>query len=127
PGAKMQVAVDPAGEVSGAYRFWRQPRAGAAARTVPPEEACERFASSELFADLSDQSAQAEVGAARLGYLCLPPTEPQGLLVPAYELRGVLATELHPRYEFISYVAAAEVGDGRDDRWAQVRPSLITA
>jgi hypothetical protein len=126
PGAKMQVGVDPAGGISGAYRFWREPRAAGATRTVRPEEAFDRFSRSELFADLSDRSAQAEVGAVRLGYLCLPPTEPQGLLVPAYELRGALATGLQPRYEFVSYVAAADVAGGRD-RWAQVRSGLVTA
>ncbi|CAO5234849.1 hypothetical protein [Frankia sp. AgKG'84/4] len=135
PGAKIQVVVDPAGEVSGAYRFWRDPRPAGQARTISVDEAYSRFAASDLLAGLTDDTARAQVDEVRLGYLSLPPTEPQGLLTPVFELRGVLSTELHPRHEFVSYVAAinlndVDLGDGAakgDNRWGRLRPSLVTA
>jgi len=119
PGAKMQVVVDPTGEVSGAYRFWREPKATGTAPTIPLEAALERFSRSNLFADLSDDMAHAEVTEVRLGHLSLPPTEIQAALLPAYEVRGVLATEIHPHYEFISFVAALEM-DEADLKTAQL-------
>jgi hypothetical protein len=129
PGAKMQVVVDPSGEVSGAYRFWREPRPAGYLPTTPVEEAFARFSRSDLFADLSDETARARVEEVHIGLLSQPPTEPQGFLVPVYELRGVLSTEMHPRYEFVRYVAAANLADGeaKNSRWARIRPSLVTA
>jgi hypothetical protein len=129
PGAKMQVAVDPSGEVSGAYRFWREQRTAGYLPTIPVEQAYDRFSRSDLFADLTDETARARVDEVRIGFLGLPPTEPQGFLTPVYELRGVLSTETHPRYEFVSYVAAARLEDGeaKNSRWARIRPSLVTA
>ena len=58
-----------------------------------------------------------------------PPTEVQSVLVPTYVLRGEVNTEQLPRYEFIAYVAATELGeaDAKRKRWQQVRPSLLTA
>jgi hypothetical protein len=111
PGGKMQVAVGPMGDVTGAYRFWREPVPTGTAPTIPKEVALERFTRSDLFADLSDDTASAEVSEVRLGYLSLPPTEIQTALLPAYEVRGVLGTEIHPHYEFIRYVAALEMGE----------------
>jgi hypothetical protein len=111
PGAKMQVAVGPTGDVTGAYRFWREPNATETASTIPQDVALERFSRSNLFADLSDETARAEVTEVRLGYFSMPPTEIQAALVPAYEVRGVLATEMHPHYEFVSYVAALEMDE----------------
>jgi hypothetical protein len=111
PGAKMQVAIGPTDDVTGAYRFWREPNATETASTIPQDVALERFSRSNLFADLSDETAQAEVTEARLGYYSMPPTEIQAALIPAYEFRGVLATEIHPRYEFVSYVAAVEMDE----------------
>jgi hypothetical protein len=108
-GGKMQVAVDPGGEITGAYRFWREPREKGAVRVLPTAQAFERFAASALFRNLSDDTAQAEVTEVTLGYFALPPTEPQSVLLPAYEFRGVLSTELHPRYEFIAHLPAAAV------------------
>jgi hypothetical protein len=129
PGAKMQVAVDSSGEVSGAYRFWRELRQAGYLPTIPVDEAYARFSGCDLFADLTDDTARARVDEVRIGCLSLPPTEPQGFLTPVYELRGVLSTELHPRYEFVSYVAAVDLkgGAAQNGRWARVRPSLVTA
>ena len=111
PGAKMQVAVGPSGDVTGAYRFWREPNATETAPTIPEEVALERFSRSNLFADLSDDTARSEATQVRRGYLSMPPTEIQAALMPAYEVRGVLATEIHPHYEFVSYVAALEMDE----------------
>ena len=123
PGAKMQVAIDRTGEVTDAYRFWREPHAIGTERVITPEEAFDRFARGPMFTDLSDDTARAEVTDARLGYLALPPTEPQSVLMPSYELRGVLATELHPRYEFIAHVPAAEIEGVALKRAARPGPS----
>lgn len=108
-GGKMQVSVDGEGAIAGAYRFWREPRAKSAVRVMPAEQAYERFAAAAMFADLNDDSASAEVSEVSLGYFAMPPTEPQSVLVPAYEFRGVLSTETHPHYEFVAYLPAAAV------------------
>jgi uncharacterized protein YkuJ len=112
PGAKMQVAVGNDGAITAAYRFWREARPVGAVPIIARDVAFERFASSNLFADLNDETASADVEEVHLGYLTLPPTEVQPVLLPVYELRGVLATELHPRYEFVSHVAATEIDEG---------------
>lgn len=109
PGGKMQVAVDAHGEITGAYRFWREAHERGTVRVMSAAQAAERFAQTELFSALSEDTAQAEVTQIRLGYFALPPTEPQSVLLPVFEFRGVLSTELHPRHEFIRYVPAAAV------------------
>jgi hypothetical protein len=108
-GAKMQVCVNADGEVTDAYRFWREAKASSAVRVLPAEQAFERFSRAPMFSDLIDDSARAEVTQARLGYFALPPTEPQSVLLPVYEFRGVLSTELHPHHEFIAHVPATAV------------------
>lgn len=126
PGAKMQVTVGRGGEVVSAYRFWREPRAQSEVATVPVDRAFARFRASALFAGLPD-AASAAVESVRMGHLCLPPTEVQSLLVPAYELRGVLRTETDPRYEFVRYVAAAELNesDTKRQRLVNTRPAVL--
>jgi hypothetical protein len=107
PGAKMQVSVGHEGEVRGAYRFWREHRPMKEARIAPAEQACEHFRRHPMFARLKDGAAKAHVHSLRLGYFAEPPTEAQHVLLPTYEFRGVLATELHPHYEFVTYLPAA--------------------
>jgi hypothetical protein len=129
PGAKAKVSVHASGDVSSAYCFWRETTTGEAVPTVPAEVLFERFASSALFADLTERTARVEVAAARFGYLCLPPTEPMSVLVPAVEIRGTIATEANPRYEFVRYVAATDM-DGAEAKRARLvnaRPSLLIA
>jgi hypothetical protein len=130
PGAKMQVMVSPAGEVLEAYRFWRDVQQSDEVVAITPDEALARFARSELFADLNDRNATAGVSRMRLGHLALPPSEPQAFLIPVYELRGVLSTELHAHYDFVSYVAATTIDQatakGRRQS-ARSHPRLITA
>jgi hypothetical protein len=109
PGAKAKVSVHHAGGISGAYRFWRDVSPAGSVRTIPLDVLYERFSSSTLFTDLHDRDASSEVISARLGYLCLPPTEPMSILIPALELRGIIATEAQPRYEFVTHVAAIEL------------------
>lgn len=127
-GAKAQVTVAGNGEIVQAYRFFREVKRVGMRRTVPPTRAFDRFAASALFAELSN-TARARVTSVQLGLLCLPPTEVQGVLVPAYVMRGVITTELLPSYEFINYVAAADLDevDAKRRRWPQVRPSLVLA
>ena len=43
PGAKMQVAVDPKGEIFEAYSFWRTTRPVDQLPTIRPDQAFERF------------------------------------------------------------------------------------
>jgi hypothetical protein len=130
PGAKLQVAVDPSGQILEAYRFWRNVSRVDQLPTVSSDEALSRFSRSELFADLTDRTARASVSQIRLGHLCLPPSEPQEFLVPVFELRGVLSTELHPHYEFVQYVAATTFDEGTAKarrQAAKARPRLVTA
>ena len=130
PGAKMQVTVSPAGEVLEAYRFWRDVSQSDEVVAIRPDEALARFARSELFTDLNDRNAKAGVTEIRFGHLALPPTEPQGFLIPVYQVRGVLSTKLHPHYAFVSYVAATTIDQatakGRR-QLARSRPRLVTA
>jgi len=128
PGAKAQVSVGPDGELAQAYRFAREVKRVGVLKTTPLREAFDRFAASDHFADLP-RGARARVTSVELGLLCLPPTEVQGLLAPTYVLRGEVSTELQPRYEFIAYVAAAELdeADTKRRRFPQGRPSLLSA
>jgi hypothetical protein len=123
PGAKAQVTIGPEGEIAGAYRFWRDVRPIGTVTTIAADTAAERFAASELFADLDDGGARCEITSVRFGYLTRPPTEVQGTLLPAYEFRGVLSTEALPRYEFTNYVLGGELDDG-DAKWANRVGSL---
>jgi hypothetical protein len=123
PGAKTQVTIGADAEIMGAYRFWRDVRVGGSVKTVSPDEANERFAASELFAELEDNTATCRVTNVRFGYLTRPPTEAQGTLMPAYEFRGVLSTEFLPRYEFTSYVIGCHLDEG-DAKWASRVGSL---
>ncbi len=126
-GAKLAVTVTPGLEVSGAYRFWRNRTAGPTATLMSADEAFSRFAASRLFANL-DGSARATVTAARWGYLCIPPTESQRIARPVMELRGVLETEINPRYEFVVYanLATKISAEGRNKRVIDTLPTLIT-
>ncbi len=128
PGAKAQVSVGPDGELAQAYRFAREVKQMDMVKSTPLREAFDRFARSDHFADLP-RGAKARVTSVQLGLLCLPPTEVQGLLAPTYVLRGEVSTELQPRYEFIAYVAAAELdeADTKRRRFPQGRPSLLSA
>ena len=127
-GAKAQVSVHSSGEVAGAYRFWRKVRAVDVAPTVPVEQMRERFASSSLFVDLTDDVARARVDSARFGWLTLPPSEPMGILVAALELRGTVYTEDHT-YNFVSFVGATDSDDeaGKRAGWVNTRPRLLVA
>ena len=123
PGAKAQATIGPDAEIAGAYRFWREVRAIGSVTTIAADAAAERFAASELFADLEDGVARCEITGVRFGYLTRPPTEAQGTLLPAYEFRGVLSTEALPRYEFTNYVLGCELDEG-DEKWANRVGSL---
>jgi hypothetical protein len=65
----------------------------------------------------------------RLGLLCLPPTEPQGVLLPVYVLRGEVSTDMLPGQPFVAYVAAAELDEAtaKRSRWSLSRPALLAA
>ncbi len=128
PGAKAQVTVGRDGEIGQAYRFWREFKQEARVASVQAGRALERFAATPLIASLPE-SASVEVTSIQLGLLCLPPSEAQGVLVPAYVVRGEISTELLPRYQFVRYVAAAEIDetDAKRRRWSSVRPSLLAA
>jgi hypothetical protein len=129
PGAKAKVAVHHTGVVAGAYCFWRDVTGKGRATTLSADLIFDRFQSSPLFADLSDRTARAEVRSARFGYLCLPPTESMSLLVPAIEMRGTIATEFHPRYDFVSYVGATDVkgADAKRAGFVNACPALLVA
>jgi len=128
PGAKAQVTVGRDGSIAQAYRFWREVKQSGTRQSVPAEQAFERFAATDQFASLPG-SARVKVASVQVGLLCLPPTEAQGILVPTYVLRGEVATESLPRYQFVSYVAAAEIDetDAKKRRWQAARPALLVA
>lgn len=129
PGAKAKVAVHHTGVVSSGYCFWRNVVATGAMRTLPIERIFDRFTSSALFVDLTNDNARAEVYLARFGYLCLPPTEAMSVLIPALEFRGTIATAAQPRYDFVSHVAAVELDDvkAKQARLFNARPALLLA
>jgi hypothetical protein len=128
PGAKAQITVGRDGELAQAYRFGRAVKRPETRRAIAPDRAFERFAQSAMFARLP-RAARVQVDGMRLGLLCLPPTEVQSVLVPAYVLRGTISTELLPRDGFVSYVAAVELDSvaAKRRRWSPPRPSLLVA
>jgi hypothetical protein len=105
-GAKAKVSVDREGNIMEAYRFWRDFDISGETKLQSPKTIAERFGRSELFSDLSDDTAKVEVTSARFGYFCLPPTELASSLAPVVEVRGVLATKEQDRYEFTRYISA---------------------
>ena len=99
-GAKAKVAVRGDGSVSEAYRFWRDLAPNGEATTRSLDELFERFSASDLFADLTDNSARAEVVSARFGYFTLPRTEPDaravtGIGTAGHARDGTSALRLH--------------------------------
>ena len=126
-GAKAKVAVNRDGEVTEAYRFWRDLAPKGEVTTRSLDELFERFGASDLFADLTDDAARAVVTSARFGYLALPPTEPMPELAPVLELEGTIETELQS-YDFVRYVAAAEPAVNNGDRKVpNAHPALVIA
>ena len=111
-----------------AYRFWREVKQSGTRQSVPAEQAFERFAATDQFAALPD-SARVNVASVQVKLGCLSPTEAQGILVPTYVLRGEVATESLPRYQFVSFRAAAEIEqtDAKKRRWRAARPALLVA
>lgn len=128
PGAKAQVTVAPGGQIAQAYRFTRDVKQVGTRPTVAAEVALRRFAQSTALAQLP-AGARVRVDSIQLGLLSLPPTEVQGVLLPAYVLRGEISTELLPHAGFISYLAAADLdeGEAKRQRWQQIRPTLLAA
>jgi hypothetical protein len=128
PGAKAQVTVGRDGEIGQAYRFWREVKRSGTRNAVTPDKAFDRFAASALFTTLP-KTARVTVTTAELGLLCLPPSETQGVLVPAYVLRGEVTTETLPNAPFVHYVAAADLDevDAKRHHWSLARPSLLVA
>jgi hypothetical protein len=126
PGAKAQVTVGCDGDIGYAYRFWREVKRTGTRNTVAPDKAFERFADSPLFKQLG-KGAKVNVTSATLGLLCLPPTESQGVLVPAYVLRGETTTESLPNAPFVHYLAAADLDpiEAKKNRWSNSRPALL--
>jgi len=65
------------------------------------EQVFKRFTAVPQFSELSGDS-RVKVTSVRLGLLCLPPTDVQSVLLPAYVFRGEVSTRLLPRYEFVT-------------------------
>jgi hypothetical protein len=89
------VTVGYDGQLVQAYRFARDATKVETRASIPPEEAFRRFAATEQFANLG-RGAKVAVNSVQLGLLSLPPTETQGVLLPAYVLRGEVSTEMLP-------------------------------
>ena len=87
------MTLDARGQVTGAYRMWRDVAQRGTVRGLTAEEIAARFGASRAFARLSDDTAQVEVTTARAGLYSLPPTEVQDVLYPAVELRGTITTK----------------------------------
>jgi hypothetical protein len=128
PGAKAQITVGADGDMMQAYRFARAAERIESRATVAPEDALRRFAASDMFTQL-DGRAKVAITSTELGLLSVPPTEVQSVLVPVYVIKGEISTEQLPRYAFVRYVAATDLGDAdiKRRRWEQVRPALLAA
>jgi len=128
PGAKAQVTIGRDGEIGQAYRFWREVKRSGTRNAVTPDKAFDRFAASALFTHLP-KTSRVTVTTAELGLLCLPPSETQGVLVPAYVLRGEVSTETLQNAQFIHYVAAVDLDevDAKRSHWTLAKPSLLVA
>lgn len=113
PGAKVQVSVAGEGEVTGAYRFWRNVSAIDQIAPVKPSVAFRRFSAGPMFAGLTDATARVEMESVELALFCSPPSEPQAVLLPAYVFAGRVSTELLPDRRFVSYLPAASIDGPR--------------
>ena len=117
--------VNREGVVIDGYRFWRDVDIVGEAKMLGADDIARRFSQSELFGDLTDHTAKAEVTGATFGFVCPPPTELAASLVPVVELRGTLSTKQREGYEFIRYIYA----DAKQDspRRAKANATLTTA
>lgn len=129
PGAKMQVSLRPDGEIDSAYRMWRELRQIGVVTGYSVDEIAARLGNSQMFAELSDDTARVEITAARAGLLSVPPTEFQSVLYPAVEVQGAITTEAAEAIGFSTYISAASprrLPSEKSTRRA-IRPQLITA
>jgi hypothetical protein len=131
PGAKTQVCLSADGEVLSAHRMWREVADAGSLQARSMDEVATAFGESATFQQLSDDTARVEVTSAVAGLYAMPPTETQGLFVPAVEVRGSITT-VHTTVGFATYVAAVSRSDMRKalrahDRRRQPVPSAIVA
>ncbi len=126
PGGKAQVTLDARGQVTGAYRMWRDVAARGAVRGLSADEIGARFAASPAFARLTDETARVEVTTARAGLYSQPPTEVQDVLYPAVELRGTITTK-DATVGFATHVSAADLESVVVGRRRQPPPSVLVA
>lgn len=107
PGAKISVNFGSDGKVVGLFKAWREVEKDKEISTIPPEEALEKFQSSEVFAGLEEDS-KVSVKKFYLGYYALPAFEPQDHLLPVYVFEGKVET---PDFEhdFVHFVPAISI------------------
>lgn len=110
PGAKAQVCLGADGDVVSAYRMWREVAQAGSVRARSMDQIATAFGDSATFGQISDDTARVEVTSAAVGLYAMPPTEVQGLFVPAVEVRGSIITEL-ATVGFATFVAAVEPSD----------------
>lgn len=128
PGAKMQVTLGPDGEVTAAYRMWREVTRVGSAPGLDAARLAERLGSSPMFASLTDGTARVEVESVVAGLLCVPPTEHQPVLHPAVAVRGTVSTEAAPGLGFVTYLSAVDPRRLPADKGRPARvPSLVLA
>lgn len=96
PGAKAQVSVGAEGQVSGAYRFWRQPHPSRSRPLISAEEAVERFQRDDAYRQLDPETCSVVVDRGYLAYYALPPRELQRYLFPVYTLEERVSTRGFP-------------------------------
>jgi hypothetical protein len=126
PGGKAQVTLDARGQVTGAYRMWRDVAQRGTIRGLTTEEIGARFGASPAFARLTDDTARVEVTTARAGLYSLPPTEVQDVLYPAIELRGTITTK-DATVGFATHVSAVDLDTVGVSRRRQQPPSVLVA
>ena len=126
PGGKAQVTLDARGQVTGAYRMWRDVAQRGTVRGLNAEEIGARFGASPTFARLTDDTARVEVTTARAGLYSLPPTEVQDVLYPAIEVRGTITTK-DATVGFATHVSAVDLDTVGVSRRRQPPPSVLVA
>jgi hypothetical protein len=119
PGAKMRVTFGPDGEVSSAYKFWREPSddpppaPSPFRRLMRPEEARKRLSLDPLWAGLP-RGTRVSVKRVYLAYYAAPPSVTQETLLPVFAYEGTLRLRDRPSYPFVHMLEAVRV---RADEW----------
>jgi hypothetical protein len=108
PGAKVKVSLVEGGRLSNFLCFWRELTKEKTVKTIHPLVALDRLIHEPRFAHFTPEKVSVSLEQMRFGYYALPPFEFQRYLVPVYEVKATLKTELLGSRSLVLYTLGIE-------------------